>query len=115
MNKKDGRMQSPQRLFAIGMLLGLTFATIQPAFAYGEQITQAGIQLYTWLRGLGAVIMCIGFAGVGFKLMFSHDREGLKPFYYVIGGGLIMMLGPSVVQLLQGVAGSAAAINTTGS
>lgn len=84
----------------------------QDVAAYGEQITQAGVQLYTWLRGLGAVVMVIGFAAVGFKLMVQHDREGLKPFFYVVGGGLIMMLGPSIVSLIQGIAGGPAAINT---
>ena len=109
------RRRTKQELFVLAALFAFAFAQPLKAFAYGEQITQAGIALYTWLRGLGAVIMCIGFAGVGFKLMVAHDREGLKPFYYVIGGGLIMMLGPSIVQLIQGVSGGAAAINTSGS
>lgn len=99
---------------ALAATLAVPFLLPLPALAYGEQITQAGLQLYTWLRGLGAVIMVIGFAGVGFKLMVQHDRDGLTPFWYVIGGGLIMMLGPSIVQLIQGVAGGASAINTSG-
>lgn len=83
-----------------------------PALAYGEQITQAGIQLYSWIRGLGAVVMVLGLAGVGIKLMITHDREGLTPFFYVVLGGLVIMLSPSIVGLIQGVAGGAAAINT---
>ena len=103
-----------QQWLVLAVLFALAFVSPLKVFAYGEQITQAGIALYTWLRGLGAVVMCIGFAGVGFKLMVQHDREGLKPFYYVIGGGLIMMLGPSMVQLIQGISGGAPAINTSG-
>jgi hypothetical protein len=98
--------------YFLAALFVLLLLVPTPAFAYGEQITQAGVQLYTWMRGLGAVAMCIGLGGVGFKLMIQHDREGLKPFFYVIGGGLIMMLAPSIVGLIQGVAGGAAAINT---
>lgn len=109
-------MNNRRSLEMAAILAALVTPLLLPinALAYGEQITQAGLQLYTWLRGLGAVIMVIGFAGVGFKLMVQHDREGLKPFWYVIGGGLITMLGPSIVQLIQGVAGGTAAINTSG-
>jgi len=99
---------------ALAAIVALPLLSPASAFAYGEQITQAGIQLYTWVRGLGALILVFGLCGVGFKLAVSHDREGLKPFFYVVLGGLIVFLAPSIVGLLQGVAGSAAAINTSG-
>lgn len=105
-----------RRLEAVALAAILTLPLLLPAqaLAYGEQITQAGIQLYSWVRGLGALILVFGLCGVGFKLAISHDREGLKPFFYVVLGGLIVFLAPSIVGLLQGVAGSAAAINTSG-
>ncbi len=85
-----------------------------PGFAqtYGAEIKNATVTLYTWLRGLGAGVTVIGIAGAGFKIAVQHDREGMKSFMWVIGGGLIIMLAPSVVAVLQGAAGAAATINT---
>lgn len=103
-----------QQYVVLALMLSLMALAPVRAFAYGEQIAQAGVALYTWMRGLGAVIMGLGLGGVGLKLMFQHDREGLKPLYYVIGGGLILMLAPSFVQLIQGISGGAAAFNTSG-
>jgi predicted membrane channel-forming protein YqfA (hemolysin III family) len=97
--------------YILAVLFALPFLIPIPVFAYGEEITNAGMELYKWMRGLGAVAMCIGLGGVAFKLMIHHDREGLKPFFYVIGGGLIMMLAPAIVGLIQNVAGGASAVN----
>lgn len=82
------------------------------AQAYGSEILNATTTLYTWLRRVGAGVCVLGIAGAGFKITFQHDREGMKSFLYVIGGGFIIMLAPSVVAVLQGAAGAAATINT---
>jgi hypothetical protein len=84
-----------------------------PGFAqsYGTEIKNATVSLYTFLRSLGAGVTVLGIAGAGFKIAIQHDREGMKSFFWVIGGGLIIMLAPSVVAVLQGAAGGAAAIN----
>ena len=79
---------------------------------YGVEIKNATVSLYSWLRGLGAGVCVIGIAGAGFKIAVQHDREGMKSFIWVIGGGFIIMLAPSVVAVLQGAAGAAASINT---
>lgn len=85
-----------------------------PGFAqsYGSEIKNATVSLYTWIRGLGAGVTVLGIAGAGFKIAVQHDREGMKTFLWVIVGGLIIMLAPSVVAVLQGVAGGPASINT---
>jgi type IV secretory pathway VirB2 component (pilin) len=85
-----------------------------PGFAqtYGAEIKNATVSLYSWLRGLGAGVCVIGIAGAGFKIAVQHDSDGWKSFLWVICGGCIIMLAPSVVAVLQGAAGAAAAINT---
>lgn len=82
-------------------------------FAYGEQITQAGVQLYTWIRGAGAVVTCLGLAFGGFRFAMG-DHEAAGKCWKVVIGGLLIMLAPAVIAVLQGVAGGAAAINTNG-
>lgn len=112
---------SPAGLLALGsrhklalLILPLAILTIlqlpTPALAYGDQIMKAGLELSTWVRRLGAIVMVLGLAGVGIKLMVTHDREGLTPLFYVVLGGLVMMLSSSIVDLIQGVAGGAGAI-----
>ena len=100
--------------YAVLLLLLLVVFCPLPGFAqtYGAEIKNATVSLYAWLRGLGAAVTVIGIAGAGFKIAVQHDREGMTGFLWVIVGGLIIMLAPSVVAVLQGAAGAAAAINT---
>lgn len=97
---------------ALSLLIVLALCPL-PAFAqsYGSEIKNATVSLYTFLRSLGAGVTVLGIAGAGFKIAIQHDREGMKSFFWVIGGGLIIMLAPSVVAVLQGAAGGAATIN----
>ena len=100
-------------MFAFAMLFafGLLMPGLVCAQSYGAQITQAGQALYTWIRGLGAVVLAIGISGAGFQMAVAHDKEAMKKFFYVILGGLIVFLAPSFVALVQGVAGNAQTIN----
>lgn len=103
------------RLGAVAVPLAVLAIAQLPAvsFAYGEQITNAGLQLYTWIRGAGAVVTCLGLAIGGVRFAMG-DHEAAVKCGKVVLGGLIIMLAPAIIGLLQGVAGGAAAINTNG-
>jgi type IV secretory pathway VirB2 component (pilin) len=104
--------QSDLALVALALLVVASCSLPGFAQSYGSEITNATVSLYTWLRGLGAGVTVLGIAGAGFKIVVQHDREGMKSFLMVIGGGLIIMLAPSMVAVIQGTAGAAATITT---
>jgi type IV secretory pathway VirB2 component (pilin) len=95
----------------VACILALPFLMSPANAAAADGITQAAQSMYTYVRALGAAVTTLGLAGVAFKLMVQHDREGLAPMMYVIGGGMIMLLAPTLVGLMQGWTGSAQAIS----
>ena len=71
--------------------------------AYGTDIKAAATNLYATMRGIGGVIMAVGLGMCGFKIFFQHDTENLKSAMLVIGGGVLIMVAPSIVAAVQGM------------
>ena len=71
--------------------------------AYGSDIKAAASNLYATMRAIGGVIMAIGLGMCGFKIFFQHDTEHLKSAMLVIGGGVLIMVAPSIVAAIQGM------------
>lgn len=111
---RDFQTPSALEAFKVAAILSFALAALPSlSFCYGEQITQAGVQLYSWLRGAGAVVTVLGLAIGGFQFAMG-DREAAAKCWKVILGGLIIMLAPAAIGLIQGISGGAAAINTNG-
>ena len=66
-------------------------------------IKAAATNLYATMRGIGGVIMAVGLGMCGFKIFFQHDTENLKSAMLVIGGGVLIMVAPSIVAAVQGM------------
>ena len=114
MQRKTESINSAAFALAVLIAAGLLLPGLASAQSYGSQITQAGQALYTWIRGIGAIVLAIGISGAGFQMAVAHDKEAMKKFFYVILGGLIVFLAPSFVALVQGVAGNATTLNVSG-
>jgi len=71
--------------------------------AYGSDIKAAASNLYATMRAIGGVVMAIGLGMCGFKIFFQHDTEHLKSALLVIGGGVLIMVAPSIVAAIQGM------------
>jgi type IV secretory pathway VirB2 component (pilin) len=71
--------------------------------AYGSDIKTAATNLYATMRGIGGVVMAIGLSMCGFKIFVQHDTEHLKSALLVVAGGVLIMVAPSLVSMLQSV------------
>ena len=88
--------------------LMLVCSTVVFAQTYGADIKAVAVNLYTWMRAMGGAMMAIGLGWCGMKITVQHDTEHLKTPILVTAGGLITLLAPSIVALLQGLTSGAA-------
>ena len=87
--------------------LMLVCSTVVFAQTYGADIKTVAVNLYTWMRAMGGAMMAIGLGWCGMKITVQHDTENLKTPILVTVGGLITLLAPSIVALLQGLTSGA--------
>ena len=76
-----------------------------PAFAYGEKITNSLSSSIDWItKGVGGSLTVLGIIYVGIR-MAMHDERALQKGLWVVGGGLIIFLSNSILELIKGLAG----------
>ncbi len=90
------------KLFIAYMAAYIQFLTLSPAHA--DALESALSSLLTWMTYIGASVVGIGFAIVGFK-MTQGDEDAWHTGKKVIIGGIVIFLARQLVSILRGFSG----------